>query len=518
MPRRSRFDVVLTTDPSVPPQAWSATVGRGRARVDVRAGSWVEGTEDGVVEGAWSGDYSAGGFATAQTFSGTGLRATADGLVLATSTDTLQAVYVLPSADRLLCSNSLAFLLAAAGEDLDPDYRYYDLDVMTIMFGLRRYRRQIPTKAGRTIRLCYHGNVLVTPRLEVRYVAKPAPPSFARFDAYRAFLAEEINGLVSNAQAAGRKRGYRPLATVSSGYDSPASAVLARAAGCTEAVTFGRARAEFRSREDSGEAIGKILGLRVREFDPEAFRRRTDLPEAEFYATGHGGDDVVMSALEAVLPGRLLFTGYHGDKIWARINSDVGPDIVRGDPSGCSLAEFRLRVGFINVAVPFIGALRHPSIHAISNSAEMQPWSLANTSYDRPIPRRIVEEAGVPREMFGQAKKAVTMPYQRTDLVTPSLETIMSPASHAELAAYAASLPEFAGVVDRATYGLLHRLYRLNARALESYKLRRMAALIGCPWPKRPWVPWRYGKARGWHSVVFHWAMDRTRLRYSTLT
>ena len=33
----------------------------------------------------------------------------------------------------------------------------------------------------------------------------------------------------------------------------------------------------------------------------------------------------------------------------------------------------------------------------------MKPWQLGN-KYDRPIPRRIVEEAGVSREMFGIAK------------------------------------------------------------------------------------------------------------------
>ena len=34
----------------------------------------------------------------------------------------------------------------------------------------------------------------------------------------------------------------------------------------------------------------------------------------------------------------------------------------------------------------------------------MKPWSVAK-SYDRPIARRIAEEAGVPRHLFGQVKK-----------------------------------------------------------------------------------------------------------------
>ena len=35
----------------------------------------------------------------------------------------------------------------------------------------------------------------------------------------------------------------------------------------------------------------------------------------------------------------------------------------------------------------------------------MDPWRLG-TTYDRPIPRRIAESAGVPRGMFGQTKMA----------------------------------------------------------------------------------------------------------------
>ena len=39
-------------------------------------------------------------------------------------------------------------------------------------------------------------------------------------------------------------------------------------------------------------------------------------------------------------------------------------------------------------------------------SPEMAPWRLGN-GYDRPIPRRILESAGVPRALFGARKKAV---------------------------------------------------------------------------------------------------------------
>ena len=111
-----------------------------------------------------------------------------------------------------------------------------------------------------------------------------------------------------------------------------------------------------------------------------------------------------MASWETDVRQRLLFTGFHGDKIWDKHNDKVSPYLIRGDTSGCSLAEFRLRVGFIHLPLPFIGATSNPSIHGIANSDEMSPWCI-NNDYDRSIPRRIVEEAGVDRSSFGQIKK-----------------------------------------------------------------------------------------------------------------
>jgi len=52
-----------------------------------------------------------------------------------------------------------------------------------------------------------------------------------------------------------------------------------------------------------------------------------------------------------------------------------------------------------------MGARQKTDIVRITESSEMDSWRLGNT-YDRPIPRRIAEEAGVPRHLFGQDKMA----------------------------------------------------------------------------------------------------------------
>jgi hypothetical protein len=43
----------------------------------------------------------------------------------------------------------------------------------------------------------------------------------------------------------------------------------------------------------------------------------------------------------------------------------------------------------------------------------MHPWKLGNGYYDRPIARRIAEEAGVPREFFGQRKRGAGLMLRR---------------------------------------------------------------------------------------------------------
>jgi hypothetical protein len=62
-------------------------------------------------------------------------------------------------------------------------------------------------------------------------------------------------------------------------------------------------------------------------------------------------------------------------------------------------------VGFANVPAPVIGARAADSVGRISRSSEMASFSVRG-SYDRPIPRRICEEAGLARGSFATEKAA----------------------------------------------------------------------------------------------------------------
>src|SRR5690606_2497594 len=138
------------------------------------------------------------------------------------------------------------------------------------------------------------------PDLSLTTIAPPEPPSFVSYGHYVDYLLETLTMLRDNAADPHRHVTYEPLTTISSGYDSPACAVLAQRIGCRRAVTFGAARQAFearlRSTDDSGAAIAALLGLPVAAYSREAYLASAERPEAPFIATGNGGDDVVLSA------------------------------------------------------------------------------------------------------------------------------------------------------------------------------------------------------------------------------
>jgi hypothetical protein len=372
--------------------------------VYVKHGLWVEVTEQWFCEGAWNGEFNQGEFGKA-IMMGSGGKLMDGGVLVAAPSHTLERLHLLRHDDRLWISNSLPFVLEQANDRLDIRYEFYRSDMRSIIEGLNKYVRRVPTHNGSHVELYYHCNLVIGQNLDVREERRMEPTGFVNFATYKAFLETSSRAITSNAADVQRRIRYKPIATISSGYDSPATAVFARAVGCDEALTF---RTAHGGDGDSGQEIAKVLGMRVKEFDRMEYANKCAAPEAEFLASGPEGNDVIMLAWEKDLKQRIVFTGFHGDKIWDVNNAKVSRYIVRGDVSGTSLGEFRLRVGFIHLPLPFLGCASHPSIHRISRSEEMKAWCLGG-DYDRPIPRRICEEAGIDRCLFGQKKKRVAI-------------------------------------------------------------------------------------------------------------
>ena len=380
---------------TLPRLAWCAKVEKFNESIRIFHGPYVEVSDVFFCDGVWSGDFASGNFET-DFLMGSGGKITRNGLLISSPNHTMERIYVIQCRNTIFISNSCPFVLAVANEDIDLNYLEYRTKIASIISGLKKYSRSIPTRSGNSIRMFCHCNFYVRPDLELIEKPKLSVREFVNFVDYKSFIEEQIDAIINNANDSNRYVKYRPLATISSGYDSPASAFFAAKFGCDEAFTFSNASTDM---DDSGAQIAKILGMKVKTFDRFDYLKQPDFTEA-----GWGGS--VFLSFGNSLEKRLVFTGHNGDAVWDPFCNIVSPFIKRKGTSGNNLAELRLQVGFMHLPVPYIGCTSHPSIHRISTSEEMRPWSL-NNKYNRPIPRRLLEEAGVKRNMFGIEKKAV---------------------------------------------------------------------------------------------------------------
>jgi hypothetical protein len=424
---------------ALPPLAWLLEIDGTPERHRLLCGSSVILSETAFFEGAWPGALCAMDFAEKADAFGSGGVLNRDAWTIVPPSHTLESVFTCSDGSKLFISNSLAFLLAHRGDALDPGFLDYHRVFFDILGGLEHSPIRFPSQLAKEIRGYYFENLVIGPDLAITVQRKPAAPSFAGFADYRAHLARVVEAVLDNARDPLRPNPYRPLATISQGYDSPACATIAREAGCREAVTHGHARRAFGVVDsDSGAEIAKALDMAITVTDRRAYLQRESLvtPEAEFFCHALEGSDVNYLAFEPQMQHRVLFTGCHGDTMWEK---DKVPSAViqRGDLDGGSLGEYRRRVDFIHLPLPYVGALRHHDVIAISNRVEMAPYSIGG-DYDRPIPRRILEEAGVPRGAFGQAKKATTLSFFGFQ---PGLVESLSPSTRQALQAFAADRP-----------------------------------------------------------------------------
>lgn len=165
---------------------------------------------------------------------------------------------------------------------------------------------------------------------------------------------------------------------------------------------------------------------------------------------------------------------------------------------GSPLAEFRLRAGFILFPVACAGVQHAARLLQLSLSDEMAPWRLG-IAYDKPIPRRIIEQAGIARGAFARTKLGGNPQYG---------EFALGPTS------------------DRDFRDFIRRVHGREARAETPHpELRRLLRKIVRPGlsphlQSIRWLLWRdFGHLldRRWatdHPFTFHWGVERTRPRY----
>jgi len=393
-----RFE--LTHDSELPPLAWLLLHERGEDCARVIAGANVR--SEGVV--FWEGVnpcFREPELTPLHHFPlCTGCVIRSDEVVAFTPGHIFDRLFLIRDGDRLLLSNSLPFILRAAGTQLNPRDLLYHW-----RFGvIQAHRQTAPLQRGR-LEFFHNTNVVISRAHHVRTEAKPASPDFSSFGEYREKMAAYL-GEISDALKESQRIRYEPVSTISSGYDSAAAAVLAKSIGATRSLTISDSRYGDAD-DDSGAAIAERLGLAVSTRGRGDYRQSGLEAERLFYLYGLP-EDIIFHSFADEVRGTLLFTGHKGDTMWTMYGRPVGSWSL--DPGGATMQCFRLRTDFVHFPPAFFGWARHKKVIEISQSEEMKAWSLG-TSYDRPIPRRIVEEAGVPRDWFGMKKRAVSAMY-----------------------------------------------------------------------------------------------------------
>jgi hypothetical protein len=413
---------------TLPPLSWCARAGL-RAPVRIRHGADVEIRSEGFVEGAWNGDFDAFDFDQAEALAGTGARLRGGRLIFCAPFHPLERLFMIRNSDEVLISNSLVFLLTEARETLDLSHRNYFFDfVAQVRNGIGPPAVRLRTASGRHVELFPCCNLELSADLSVRRTPKPIGPAPSCYADYFHLLLQTARDLAANAASRSRKKTYRLVAACSRGYDSVATAALASLAGCREGVTYCRSARVIAGHplfgctkvldDDDGTESLRALGMGVTGYDRADLARLPGHPRAQFYISPVAITDAATSLMKEALRESVFVSGRHGERYWGPTRRCTRKDMREVDDcllSGHALGEFRLHTGFVHFPPIYVGALHAPAIFRITQSPEMRPWLLGTGYYDRPIARRMAEEAGVPRECFGQKKLGAGLSWKLSD-------------------------------------------------------------------------------------------------------
>ena len=259
-------------------------------------------------------------------------------------------------------------------------------------------------------RMMYH-NFTIDDKGRINYCMQSTHRMEANtFEDYKNFLLETTKKIIKNAESKDRRHSLGSITMCSTGYDSSAVSAICASSGVKDAITLDVVTA---GHNDCGDKIAELLGLNCIKVQGYLGKNVGNLSlklaiEAneevlEFFATPGLGDNIVFYPMEEYLTDKIVFSGLYGDGFWSKKGGENS--LVHGIPYMKSRNEFRLRTGYYIIPTPAFGAFFTDKLYKIVNDRSMLPYTL-HTSYDRPIPRRICEEAGIPRDWFGQEKAA----------------------------------------------------------------------------------------------------------------
>lgn len=411
--------IEVSIEDKIPKLAWLLQVDTEKALAYI--GSNVESREEGFVEGMWAGEFQKFNFDKSGYLFGSGVRIRNGEIVICPPKQTEEKLYMVRNKeeDITYVSNSIAFLLKMSNFYKEKEYEHF-LAILTesgniaTKYGIDRYANLF----FKTDKFEWYRFMFYNFKLDLHGIFKVLPfyssKSFYDFKSYRQFLNTKTGELFKNAASYKRKTKYQPLTMISSGYDSPTVSIIAKENGCVNSATI---EVEVYGNYESGYKIAQKIGYKkiVKKSHPlgkkignlnSFFNKKIESLACEFIATDGVGDDLVFKAFDDIVSETVLVSGAYGDSVWD-YNSDLPKGLPVRIPYGKSITEYRLNKGFIFFPMAFLGARFPRVIRKISRSREMEEYNFGG-NYNRPIPRRIIEEAGVNRGEFAKTKVATS--------------------------------------------------------------------------------------------------------------
>ncbi len=386
----------------LPKLSWLADVAINT--VSVYCGENVEIHENFCVAGVWDGDFSSGNFVDARFFCGSGMKINENLIRFSTASHALEKLFLYRCEGHVIVSNSAPFLLAYCHLSLVKEDSQYERHFCSILDGINRYEKYIPVSGKENIEQYFVADITVDCSLSVVAQRKMALQGFNSFEDFYGQMQRDIEKIYLNATSKDRNSsGYGVISTISSGYDSCACATVAKKLGCTTVVSLSGGKYDA----DSGLKAAMELGYQnLIQREQQSYKVKKGCIDAEYVCSGELGTHLQFSVFEDLFSDNLVFMGLRGDYYWG-LSSEPNNDFeMRGFyyyETNIGYIENALKNNYIIIPLPTYGTSVSTSIRLISLSKEMAPWRLYN-DYDRPIPRRIVESAGVSRESFGQKK------------------------------------------------------------------------------------------------------------------
>ena len=408
----------------MPKLAWLAVIERNAPDITVLHGASVECHDTWMVEGVWDGAFAEGNFHHSENFFGSGIRIEEDNVIFVASSTAIDRLLYCEYNDTFFISNSLVLLLAATGARLDQNHDYHP-EIRAVAISRNPYDRRfrISHPEIESFFQVFHENIIYSHdglSFEYRYKRR----GITSYEQYVAMFMEMLGKLKENYESNQRRFPIQAFSTLSQGYDSTAVSSLVRQIGVKKVFSANRLNTTLpftKSNEEisGAEQIAHKIDLKLIPLDndrshiseDELYFLATTYPKHHTGAWSEVGLFAMAQYIEANCSSAIVFLGHHGDSIWkVDIPAERIEKVQIPSRSMGFCAEMRLKSGFISIPLPGFMATDMQDIVAISRSKAMEPWRLYN-DYDRPIPRRIAEEAGVDRHLFGVQKQHVATSY-----------------------------------------------------------------------------------------------------------